>query len=121
MDYIHEPVGMYDVFDMLQQVPVPHVLVVRFSAHAINHCGRGEEHRWMETKLKQRGVEGFRILFTLSGQPFVFKDVKVLLFVVLVCFVLGIGGCRGPQLVRPLQQCQVVLQRVAQVIAVAAG
>lgn len=39
MDYVHEPVLMHNVLDSFQQLPVPHVLVVRLVPDAINHCG----------------------------------------------------------------------------------
>lgn len=39
MDYIHEPVMVNYVLDSLQQLPIPHVLVVRLIPESINHCG----------------------------------------------------------------------------------
>lgn len=45
MDYIHEPVMMHYVLDSFQQLPVPHVLVVRLALEAVNHCGGREGTR----------------------------------------------------------------------------
>lgn len=39
MDYIHEPVMVHYVLDSLQQLPIPHVLVVRLVPESVNHCG----------------------------------------------------------------------------------
>lgn len=38
MDYIHKPVMMHYVLDSLQELPVPHIFVVRLVVKAINHC-----------------------------------------------------------------------------------
>lgn len=40
MDDVHEPILVHNVLDSFQQLPVPHVLVVRLVPDAINHCGR---------------------------------------------------------------------------------
>lgn len=45
MDYVHEPVMMHYVLDSFQQLPVPHVLVVRLVLEAVNHCGGREGTR----------------------------------------------------------------------------
>lgn len=49
MDYIHEPVVMHYVLDSLQQLPVPHVFVVRLVVEAVNNCGGrvGSKHLWI--------------------------------------------------------------------------
>lgn len=39
VDYIHEPVLMHYVLDSFEQLPVPHVLVVRLVLDAVDHCG----------------------------------------------------------------------------------
>lgn len=63
MDYVHEPVLMHNVLDSFQQLPVPHVLVVRFVPDAINHCGGragthktlGSFHSYSSTNQKTNG------------------------------------------------------------------
>lgn len=57
---------------------------------------------------------------TLCGQPFIFKNVKAALSTLCVHLFLGGRSQRGAEFIRSLQQSQVVLQRVAQVVAVAA-
>lgn len=44
VDYIHEPVRMHRVLDSLQQLPVPHVFVVRLVPEAVNHCANMKQY-----------------------------------------------------------------------------
>lgn len=70
----------------------------------------------------KRNMRAFdELLLTLRGQTLFFKDVKTVLLALCVHLFLGGGSWRWPLFIRPLQQSQVVLQRMAQVIAVAAG
>lgn len=38
MDDVHEPIRMHRVLDALQELAVPHVLGVRFTLEAVEHC-----------------------------------------------------------------------------------
>lgn len=58
---------------------------------------------------------------TLHGQSLVLKDIEAVLVALWVELLIHGGLSRGAQLPGPLQQSQIVLQRVAQVIAIAGG
>lgn len=102
-------------------VSLPMLLILQ-ACSSINYKVECSAKAFSDQYNKQRDIRAIEQLpLTLRRQPLIFKYVEAVLFALRVYLSLSGGGCRRPQFIRPLQQSQVVLQRVAQVVAVAAG